>query len=55
VKIEQKLQKTYTYALFVYTVRSQVTRNYYLRRLRIFFNYSDLQTDLQWKQDAIIL
>ena len=26
------------YSLFVYAVRSQVTRDYYLRRLRIFFN-----------------
>jgi len=30
------------YSLFVYAVRSQVTRDYYLRRLKIFFNYVDL-------------
>src|SRR5687768_9683495 len=30
------------YSLFVYAIRSQVTRDYYLRRLKIFFNYIDL-------------
>jgi hypothetical protein len=30
------------YSLFVYAMRSQVTRDYYLRRLRIFFNYINL-------------
>jgi hypothetical protein len=27
------------YSLFLYGLRSPVTRDYYLRRLRIFFNY----------------
>lgn len=30
------------YSLFIYAVRSQITRDYYLRRLRIFFDYIDL-------------
>ncbi|MGI0023358.1 MAG: hypothetical protein ACRD9Q_10925 [Nitrososphaeraceae archaeon] len=30
------------YSLFVYGIRSQVTRDYYLRRLKIFFNFIDL-------------
>ena len=30
------------YSLFMYAVRSQVTRDYYLRRLRIFLNYISL-------------
>lgn len=30
------------YSLFVYAIMSQVTRDYYLRRLRIFFNYVNL-------------
>jgi integrase len=30
------------YSLFVYAVRSQVTRDYYLRRLKIFFNFISL-------------
>jgi hypothetical protein len=30
------------YSLFVYAIRSQVTRDYYLRRLRIFFNHINL-------------
>ena len=31
--------------LYLYTIRSQVTRDYYLRRLKIFFNYLDLKSD----------
>lgn len=30
------------YSLFIYAVRSQITRDYYLRRLRIFFDYIEL-------------
>ena len=30
------------YSLFIYAVRSQITRDYYLRRLRIFFNHINL-------------
>jgi hypothetical protein len=30
------------YSLFVYAVRSQITRDYYLRRLRIFLNHISL-------------
>ena len=30
------------YSLFVYAIRSQVTKDYYLRRLRIFFNHINL-------------
>ncbi len=30
------------YSLFIYAVRSQITRDYYHRRLRIFFDYIDL-------------
>jgi hypothetical protein len=33
------------YSLFVYAVTSQITRDYYLRRLRIFFNYINLHPD----------
>ena len=42
--IEQKGQtgESNAYSLFVYAVRSQVTRDYYLRRLRIFINYIGL-------------
>jgi len=29
----------------VYAIRSQVTRDYYLRRLRIFFNHINLESD----------
>lgn len=37
-----EVEESYAYSLFVYAVRSQVTRNYYLRRLRIFFNHINL-------------
>src|SRR5947209_7081802 len=33
------------YSLFVYAIRSQITRDYYLRRLRIFFNHINLLSD----------
>ena len=41
--IEQSPEESNAYLLFVYAVRSQVTRDYYLRRLKIFFNYLDLK------------
>ena len=42
-KSEQiEVEESDAYLLFVYAVRSQVTRDYYLRRLRIFFNYISL-------------
>ena len=43
--IEQSLEESNAYSLFVYAVRSQVTRDYYLRRLKIFFNYLDFKSD----------
>jgi hypothetical protein len=44
--IEQSLEGSNAYSLFVYAIRSQVTRDYYLRRLRIFFNYNNLKSNL---------
>jgi hypothetical protein len=40
---EQSLEESNAYSLFVYAIRSQVTRDYYLRRLKIFFNYINLE------------
>jgi len=37
-----EVEESDAYSLFVYAVRSQVTRDYYLRRLRIFFNHIGL-------------
>ena len=48
--VEPNYEQSNAYSLFVYAVRSQVTRDYYLRRLRIFFNYIDLQTDLTMEE-----
>ena len=39
--IEPSVKESSAYALFVYAVRSEITRDYYLRRFRIFFNYLD--------------
>ena len=39
-----EVEESDAYSLFVYTVRSQVTRDYYLSRLRIFLNYISLLT-----------
>jgi hypothetical protein len=44
--IEQSLEESNTYSLFVYSEWSQVTSDYYLRRLRIFFNHINLQTNI---------
>ena len=42
--IEESLEdESNAYSLFVYAIRSQVTRDYYLRRLRIFFNHINLE------------
>jgi hypothetical protein len=43
--IEQSVVESNAYSLFVYAIRSQVTRDYYLRRLRIFFNHINLEPD----------
>ncbi|MGZ5470557.1 MAG: hypothetical protein ACXWE0_02675 [Nitrososphaeraceae archaeon] len=43
--IRQSFEESNAYSLFVYAIRSQVTRDYYLRRLKIFFNYLDLNSD----------
>jgi hypothetical protein len=44
--IEESLEKeSNAYSLFVYAIRSQITRDYYLRRLRIFFNHINLDPD----------
>jgi hypothetical protein len=37
-----EVEESDAYSLFIYAVRSQVTRDYYLRRLRIFFNHINL-------------
>ena len=35
-------EESSAYSLFLYSVRSPITRDYYLRRLRAFFNQMDL-------------
>jgi hypothetical protein len=40
-----EVEKSDAFSLFVYAVRSQVTRDYYLRRLRIFFNHIGLLSE----------
>ena len=47
---EQSLEESNAYSLFVYAIRSQVTRDYYLRRLRIFFNHINLEPDKTMEQ-----
>jgi hypothetical protein len=37
-----EVKESDAYSLFIYAVRSQVTRDYYLRRLRIFLNHINL-------------
>ena len=38
MKILKQSLESNAYSLFVYAIRSQVTRDYYLRRLRILFS-----------------
>ena len=45
MKILKQSLESNAYSLFVYAIRSQVTRDYYLRRLRIFFNHINLESD----------
>ena len=42
MELEQQNQDFDTYSLFVFNIRSASTRDYYLRRLKGFFNYIDL-------------
>jgi hypothetical protein len=39
IEDDEERSDTTAYSLFVYAIRSQITRDYYLRRLRIFFNH----------------
>ena len=36
---DKEISVTNAYSLFVYAIRIQITRDYYLRRLRTFFDY----------------
>ena len=38
----QEVSLTDAYSLFVFAIRTQITRDYYLRRLRAFFDYIEL-------------
>jgi hypothetical protein len=39
---DKEVSVTNAYSLFVYAIRTQITRDYYLRRLRTFFDYIKL-------------
>lgn len=36
---DEEISLTNSYSLFVYAIRTQITRDYYLRRLRTFFDF----------------
>ena len=38
----QEASLTDAYSLFVYAIRTKITRDYYLRRLRSFFDFIEL-------------
>ncbi len=42
---ERSGEESDPYSLFLYAIRSDITRNYYLRRLRAFFNHLNLLPD----------
>ena len=41
----QEASLTVAYSLFVYAIRTKITRDYYLRRLRSFFDFIELHPD----------
>jgi len=41
----QEASLTDAYSLFVYAIRTKITRDYYLRRLRSFFDFIQLHPD----------
>jgi hypothetical protein len=49
------VEKTDAYSLFLYAVRSRVTRDYYLRRLRLSLIILVYFQQEQWKIDVIYL
>ena len=42
---EERSEESDPYSLFLYALRSNITRDYYLRRLRIFFNHINVLPD----------
>ena len=47
---ERNEEESDAYSLFLYAIRSEITRDYYLRRLRIFFNHLNLLPDRTMKE-----
>jgi hypothetical protein len=50
IGLREAEEESDAYSLFVYAKRSQVTRDYYLRRLRIFFSHINLLLGGRMKQ-----
>lgn len=42
---KEETLKFIVYSLFVFVIRLQITRDYYLRRFKILFNYIKLDLD----------
>ena len=40
--VDQNIEESTAYSLFLYAFRSPVTKDCYLRRMKIFFNYINL-------------
>ena len=53
--IEASFDESNVYSLFVYAVKSQITRDYYHRLLKIFFTILISSLTKQWDKDGIIL
>ena len=49
-----EVEESDAYSLFMYAVRSQITRDYYLRRLRIFLNHISLLPEGTMKERCIL-
>jgi hypothetical protein len=49
-KGNQEVSLSDAYSLFVYAIRTQITRDYYLRRLRTFFDFIKLDSNSKIEQ-----
>ncbi|MGB5091459.1 MAG: hypothetical protein WBN72_11000 [Nitrososphaeraceae archaeon] len=50
---DEEISLTNAYSLFVYAIRTQITRDYYLRRLRTFFDFIKILPNAKIEQIEI--
>lgn len=53
--INQKIEESTAYSLFLYAFRSPITKDCYLRLMKIFFNYINLLPNRNLEEECIFL